>query len=107
MVSEARDVLHNLPRIEIRIEVGEDPTICGSSFLNSNILTIYLHSAKLLKAQLRVVVWHEICHAVLGIEHVEGCPLMSPKLGPLPTLYRLNSLLWDYSLNKPEVRKKK
>jgi len=69
--------LCNLPRITIRIiDKPNDKHTLGLARMNDNIIWIPKDTIKN-KWDLRFIVYHEILHAVFGIEHNKNCPLMN------------------------------
>ena len=84
MIYEVKQVVGNLPRITVRITENKD-NIMGLARMGQNIIWIpermFIGESK---RYLREVVYHEICHAVWGIEHRPLCPLMRPAIGSRP-----------------------
>jgi hypothetical protein len=69
-----RDV--SIPRIDVRITTC-NREILGTARMKDNIIWIPEHTLKMDNNKIFHVVLHEIAHAVWGIEHDEGCPLMA------------------------------
>lgn len=65
-----------LPRIEVRV-TENDPKVLGCAEMRRNRIWITSRSVAS-----RVVVFHEILHAVFGQCHVIGCPLMGASVRP-------------------------
>lgn len=83
MIYEAKK-LANLPRITVRITENNDG-ILGLARMGQNIIWIPERMfERKYKLYLREIVYHELCHAVWGIEHINSCPLMSPCIGEMP-----------------------
>ena len=72
--------LVNLPRIDVRIYNNhkENKHVLGVGRMKGNIIWIDEDTLKMPDDEIRSVVLHEILHAVLGIDHIDKCPLMSP-----------------------------
>ena len=77
LIYEAKETLPDLPRIEVRITVDSDK-LNGVARMSEKMIWIPANSAKRSRNELRRTVFHEICHAVFGTEHVNGCALMGP-----------------------------
>lgn len=85
---EARRVLRaagvELPRVEIRI-CEDDSQINGCAELGGRKVWIAAHALDRSEGLVCRTVWHELCHAVLGTEHIPSCPLMhagAPEVAP-------------------------
>ena len=75
LIYEARRVV-NLPRIEVRI-VDNIDGVNAAAELNGNRIWVTEEAASNMPIDdLRRTVYHEIIHAVLGVNHVEKCPMM-------------------------------
>jgi hypothetical protein len=77
LIYEAKQTVPNLPRIEVRI-TEESDRVNGVARVGGKAIWIPSNSAGRTEDQLRRTVFHEICHAAFGADHVEGCPLMAP-----------------------------
>jgi hypothetical protein len=64
--------LFPLPRVEVRV-TDNDRVIAGVAMLGKSM--IWITEAFVASRQ---VVFHEILHAVFSVQHVAGCPMMSP-----------------------------
>lgn len=82
-IYKAKTLLRNngfdLPRIEVRIcdltpEELEKSIARGR--LNANQIWVSTHALKNCKKHLYRIVLHEVIHAVKGVMHPKGCPLM-------------------------------
>jgi len=73
------NVGYALPRIDVRIGDRHDDHVLGCARMGDNIIWIDASTAKQTNI-LQHVVYHELCHAVRAIEHVNGCPLMGDTL---------------------------
>lgn len=72
-----------LPRIEVRIvDLAGSPTM-GYAYMGKNIVHIDRSEAMRSDDRLRVLVLHEVLHAVLATPHHEECPLMSSTYVPM------------------------
>jgi len=69
----------SMARVELRItdlsEEGEKRHILGSALMGKRI--VYIPASTVVDAKLRQVVYHELLHALYGVEHDESCPLMT------------------------------
>ena len=79
-IYEARD-LCELPRIDIRITENVDEWVLGLGRMKDNIIWIPKRTFE--GWDLRTIVFHEILHAVYGVEHVKGDKLMDIEHNPL------------------------
>lgn len=85
LIYQAKNLIPYLPRITVRIAENHSE-ILGVARLNKN--TIWITERAVIS---RAVVFHEIIHAVLGIDHIETCPLMASKIDP-----NLNNAVCDF-----------
>lgn len=75
---EAND-LPRMPRVDIRITEegkGDNRFVMGEAQVGQKIVWIPASSAKMSQEELRVVVYHELLHAVYGMRHDDKCLLM-------------------------------
>ena len=79
MIYEIKKVYSDIPRIDVRIGKSKTCGVLGVARLNDNIIWIDDQSYKN-DDYLRNVVYHEILHAIYGIDHDEKCPLMCSTL---------------------------
>ena len=82
-VYEAKALAKDLPRIDIRITDTDRGNLLGLAQMNDKIIWIPENSVTDEKYDLRTIVFHEILHAVYGIDHIDDCPLMKPIHTPL------------------------
>ena len=86
LVYSARDLARScgveLPRVTVRVTTRDEGerNLLGAARLANDIIWITEDAIQLPAEDLRAVVYHEIVHAVCGIRHVEGCPLMGSTL---------------------------
>ncbi len=73
IIYEVKKLIPDFPRVEVRI--SEMKNAGGLGYLNNNVIRIGLNAIN--GSNLRAVVYHELGHAVLGLEHDEECPLMA------------------------------
>ena len=79
---EAKNLLRaegiQMPRVEVRItdNTGECGHAAGMGRMGGNIIWISTMCLNKWNKHVRLVVFHELLHAVLGIHHDENCPLM-------------------------------
>ena len=71
LIYEAKKLV-DLPRIDVRI-TDNHSLIAGAGRVLDNKIWITENFVAS-----RAVVFHEILHAVFGVPHVDGCPLMAP-----------------------------
>ena len=84
MIYEAKQIVGTMPRITVRITENNGTTL-GVAAMKGN--TIWIPERTVSgdrKRFLREVVYHELCHALWGIEHDDNCPLMSSVIGQRP-----------------------
>jgi len=75
-VYEAKKIYPQMPRITIRITDCNKPEVLGTAGMNRNIIWIPESTLSKGDSTIRHVVFHELCHAIWGIQHNEKCPLM-------------------------------
>lgn len=87
-IYEARRVLRaagiELPRVDVRI-CEDSSQVNGCAELGGRKVWIAASALDRAEGLVRRTVWHELCHAVLGTEHIPSCPLMhagAPKVAP-------------------------
>lgn len=79
---EAKNLLRSkgiqMPRVEVRItdNRGEHGHAAGMGRMGGNVIWISTMCLTKWKNHVRLVVFHELLHAVLGVHHDEKCPLM-------------------------------
>ena len=71
LIYEAKKLV-DLPRIDVRV-TDNHKFIAGAGCVHDNKIWI---TEKFVAS--RAVVFHEILHAVYGVPHIAGCPLMAP-----------------------------
>jgi hypothetical protein len=80
-IYEARE-LAEMPRVEVRITDNHE-RILGQARMSGNIIWITERAVTYSDFDLRTIVFHELLHAVFGVEHDEGCKLMKAIHEPL------------------------
>lgn len=65
-----------MDRVDVRITDCHREEVLGTARMNDKI--IWIPAKTLNSPYLREVVYHELCHALWGIEHNNDCPLMGP-----------------------------
>ena len=82
LIYEVKNGGGNLPRISVRIgkQTAKHKNILGCAMMNKNQMWITKDAIDLGLDTLRNVVFHEIAHAVFGVNHDESCPLMASEL---------------------------
>jgi len=78
-VYEARALVPDLPRIQVRITEDHDTVLAIARMRDCKIWI----SERSVDFDLRTIVFHEILHAVFGATHDESCPLMGSVHRPL------------------------
>ena len=82
LIYEAKNFGIELPRIEVRIgkpKKGHEHVL-GVGRMTKRIIWITDNAINRSTEYLRHVVFHEIGHAVFGLEHNEKCPLMASEI---------------------------
>lgn len=82
LIYEAKNFGIELPRIEVRIgkpKKGHEHVL-GVGRMTKRIIWITDNAINRSTEYLRHVVFHEIGHAVFGLEHDEKCPLMASEI---------------------------
>ena len=77
LIYEAKEVV-DLPRITVRV-TDDHKTMLACATLSKNVMWV---TTRVLKGSwdLRMVIYHEIAHAVYGTQHDENCKLMKANL---------------------------
>lgn len=81
---EAKNLLRShgvqMPRVEVRItdNTGSTGHAAGMGRMGGNVIWISTMCLNKWSKHVRLVVFHELLHAVLAIKHDEKCPLMKP-----------------------------
>lgn len=75
-IYEIKKHVPNLPRVEVRVGKAIKRNLLGQAKLNKKIVWITDIALNMNDKELRNTVYHELIHAVYGIEHDEKCPLM-------------------------------
>jgi|TARA_R110002020_G_scaffold292962_1_gene508428 hypothetical protein len=98
MIYEIKNVYSDIPRIDVRIGKSKTCGVLGLARLNDNIIWIDDKSYMTYRNNdfLRNVVYHEILHAIYGIEHDEKCPLMCSKLNEVISKDQCLKIFGDY-----------
>jgi len=106
MIYEIKNVYSDIPRIDVRIGKSKTCGVLGLARLNDNIIWIDDKSFMTYRNNdfLRNVVYHEILHAIYGIEHDEKCPLMCSKLNEVISKDQCLKIFGEY-VNKQTERK--
>jgi hypothetical protein len=86
-IYEANELV-DLPRITIRItDIDKNfpakKNVIGTGRMNQDIIWITERAITQKNCDLRTLVFHELLHAVYGVEHDESCPLMKATHSPL------------------------
>ena len=83
LIYEAKNYGIDLPRIEVRIGSAKKghEHVLGVGRMSKKIIWITEKAINKNVEYLRHVVFHEIGHAVFGLDHDEKCPLMASEIG--------------------------
>lgn len=77
LLYEIKSLVPSLPRIDVRIcDAKRGESVLGVGRMNCNFIWITEEAISSPRFDLREVVYHEVLHAVYGVEHDEHCPLM-------------------------------
>lgn len=94
IIYEIKQFVPNLPRIDVRItddHTADKKNIAGLAQMGKLIVWIPEGTVNKSETYIRNVVYHEVLHAVYGVGHVKGCPLMDSHI--------------PMNLNKEEAKK--
>ena len=72
---DAKDMV-DLPRIDVRITSKMKKNTLAVARMEDNIIWVQEGSINIPEYDLREIVYHEILHAVFGVPHIKGDPLM-------------------------------
>ena len=64
-----------MPRVDIRITDCTRERVLGQARMGDCV--VWIPASSVGRADLRHIVFHELLHAVYGLGHCEGCPLMA------------------------------
>lgn len=99
LIYDAKNYGIELPRIEVRIGKAKKghEHVLGVGRMSKRIIWITENALNRNTDYLRHVVYHEIGHAVFGLNHREDCPLMSSELDKPVTRKQALSILKEYA----------
>ena len=99
LIYDAKNYGIELPRIEVRIGKAKKghEYVLGVGRMSKRIIWITENALNRDTDYLRHVVYHEIGHAVFGLNHREDCPLMSSELDKPVTRKQALSILKEYA----------
>jgi len=99
LIYDAKNYGIELPRIEVRIGTAKKghEHVLGVGRMSKRIIWITDKAINHSTNYLRHVVYHEIGHAVFGLNHREDCPLMSSELDKPVTKKQALSILKEYA----------
>ena len=99
LIYDAKNNGIDLPRIEVRIGSATkgNEHVLGVGRMSKKIIWITEKAINNSTDYLRHVVYHEIGHAVFGLEHNEKCPLMSSELDKPVSRKQALSILRKYA----------
>ena len=76
-----------LPRVDVRVGNATKCQTLGIAKLKKNIIFITEKAIEMKDDEVRVIVYHELLHAILGQSHVKGCPIMNSVVSdPIPKM---------------------
>jgi hypothetical protein len=79
LIYEAK-ALVPIPRVTVRI-TENDQRLLGQAKMKDN--TIWITERAVTTRNIRTIVYHELLHAVFGVEHDADSPLMGPTYNPM------------------------
>jgi len=99
LIYDAKNNGIDLPRIEVRVGSAKKghEHVLGVGRMSKKIIWITDKAINNSSDYLRHVVYHEIGHAVFGLEHNEKCPLMSSELDKPVSRKQALSILRKYA----------
>jgi len=99
LIYEAKNYRIDLPRIDVRIGTAKKghEQILGVGRMSDKKIWITEKAINHSTNYLRHVVFHEIGHAVFGLNHREDCPLMCSELDKPVTKKQALSILKEYA----------
>jgi|TARA_R100001163_G_C5031034_1_gene171234 hypothetical protein len=99
LIYEAKNFGIDLPRIDVRIGTAKKghEQILGVGRMSDKKIWITEKAINHSTNYLRHVVFHEIGHAVFGLNHREDCPLMCSELDKPVTKKQALSILKEYA----------
>ena len=99
LIYEAKNFGIDLPRIDVRIGTAKKghEQVLGVGRMSDKKIWITERAINHSKNYLRHVVFHEIGHAVFGLNHREDCPLMCSELDKPVTKKQALSILKEYA----------
>ena len=74
IIYQAKKLIPELPRVEVRI--SDINGFSGLGWLNTNVIRIDARHTNMSEHKLKKLVYHEIGHSVLGLEHDDNCFIM-------------------------------
>jgi hypothetical protein len=99
LIYEAKNFGIDLPRIDVRIGTAKKghEQVLGVGRMSDKKIWITEKAINQNTNYLRHVVFHEIGHAVFGLNHREDCPLMCSELDKPVTKQQALSILKEYA----------
>ena len=99
LIYDAKNYGIDLPRIEVRIGSAKKghEHVLGVGRMSKKIIWITEKAINNSTDYLRHVVYHEIGHAVFGLNHRESCPLMASELDKPVSRKQALSILKEYA----------
>lgn len=82
MIYEAKRLVPSLPRVTVRITDDHASTL-AIAVMERDYIEVTERAVTCDDFDLRTIVYHELLHAVYGVEHDDQCPLMRPVHLPL------------------------
>lgn len=96
LIYEARTLVQNLDRVEVRI-VEDEGQILGTASMRVKHISIMTRTVGDSEAMLRHVVFHELVHTLFGIGHIESCPLMKAIVDKPASKTQIHTIFKQYS----------
>mgnify|MGYP003539848152 CR=1 FL=1 len=96
MIYEARELVPNLPRVEVRI-VESDSNVLGVATFKGLHISITETSFMYSEEMLRHVVFHELVHTLFKVGHDEKCLLMKSVINTPATKEEAAKLFKKYA----------
>jgi hypothetical protein len=99
LIYEAKRLVPNLPRVEVRI-VEDEGKILGMASMMSKHISIMSSTVSDNDDVLRHVVFHELVHTLFGVRHIETCPLMKAIVNIPATKQEIHAIFKKYAKEK-------
>lgn len=98
LIYEAKGLFPEMNRVEIRITDCDKKKVLGSARMGRKVIWIPARTIDCNGYEvLRHVVYHELCHALWGVEHDENCGLMHPIVNKPLSKYECQKIFLKYA----------